>query len=270
MNAITNPGSALAAQPLRPRALSSRLGARHPHRRGRHQHEQAERAHELRQARDRDRVRRIELLRVDQRRADHLRGVLDRGAEEHRGRGHVGAEERVRDPRIRHHRRRAEQHDAGDRDADVLLARLHQRRDGDDRRAAADRRAGRQQPPDAGRDAEQPARARRPRCSATEMQATTTGNATKLTPASSASVSRRPISAMPIRSSRRLANSMPGLRPGADAREVPPQDAGEDREQDRADLRRRSRASRPSPRARARRRRRGREAIVRSALARGA
>src|SRR5688572_25608179 len=49
-----------------------------------------------------------------------------------------------------------------------------------------------------------------PAISATAMQAITTGTATELTPASRASVRRRPISAMPIRSSRRLANSSPG------------------------------------------------------------
>src|SRR5688572_6808894 len=49
-----------------------------------------------------------------------------------------------------------------------------------------------------------------PAISATAIQAITTGTATKLTPASSASVRRRPISAMPIRSSRMLANSRPG------------------------------------------------------------
>src|SRR5262245_27556183 len=44
---------------------------------------------------------------------------------------------------------------------------------------------------------------------ATEMQAITTGTATTLTPANTPSVRRRPISAMPIRSSVRPANSVP-------------------------------------------------------------
>jgi hypothetical protein len=174
----------------------------------------------------------MELLRIDQRGADHLRGVLDRRAEEHAGRRHVVGEHHMREPRIHDHRNRAEQHHAGDRDADVLLPRAQERRNRDDRRAAADRRPRREQVPDSRRDAKEPPERHRH-----DQRYRDTGDHDRHCDDADAREQRERQPQADQRDAdpqQRLSREIePGIGPAAEPREIPPQDAEDDREQDR-------------------------------------